>query len=422
MAETVFVAQDPHEENGQWVSHIVREQDGRVMATFAVTEEILPPRKNKKGKVLWKLPKDGTCPKLGIAEKERLLTLFREERKAKKRERAAGDEQKKKEEKKLDGPARRLQRVLRRWLWRRRFALWVTEAAAERIRSVKRYSRGELLVIRDQVEGRPFTQGLPPEVARRDAGTDPEAPLLPPPGIAPPPGIPGMGLQQMATMSSLGSTGSTESGDGLSLDGLEMPAQPHFLPGSPHGFGGPASDYSQPIRPAQPSPGTIGSIGTIGRGPTSLGAATPLEPEEGGSNGHLQATIDKEAWKAQWKASLLRRIDALAEQAWQQHVQSSTSVTTGPGGLSSAPSASTLPTTATGSVNGLYTPFPVGGNGSSGGGDIGIIDSESSHQALRSLNTPAFLKKRRCASCTRPLHNQQGPEEQLCLRCAAGVK
>ena len=49
-------------------------------------------------------------------------------------------------------------------------------------------------------------------------------------------------------------------------------------------------------------------------------------------------------------------------------------------------------------------------------GDTAALGTESSSQAINSLNTPAERKKPRCMECTRPLGDS--PNAKLCSRCA----
>ena len=59
--------------DGTFSVDIIRQEDGRLMETLIVTAENFPPRKKGK-KVVWQLPDSGDA-RLGVYEKERVLTL-----------------------------------------------------------------------------------------------------------------------------------------------------------------------------------------------------------------------------------------------------------------------------------------------------------------------------------------------------------
>jgi len=69
-----------------WEVDIVR--DGSVIVdTFVLNNEVLPPRKNKKGKVLWCLPKDlNKTPSFGVHENSRILDIFKDRKKKRKKQ------------------------------------------------------------------------------------------------------------------------------------------------------------------------------------------------------------------------------------------------------------------------------------------------------------------------------------------------
>ena len=84
-----FSLAPPHWVDGLgWAANVVRDADGAVMETFALTAERLPPRKNAKGRVIWSLPTDGSAPRLGLADSQKLLGEFRDARRAAKKARA----------------------------------------------------------------------------------------------------------------------------------------------------------------------------------------------------------------------------------------------------------------------------------------------------------------------------------------------
>jgi hypothetical protein len=62
-----------------WYVHVYR-QGGTQVGTLLVDDTTLPPRK-RKGKIVWKLPDDGSIPKFGTIEKERLWELFKQQKK-----------------------------------------------------------------------------------------------------------------------------------------------------------------------------------------------------------------------------------------------------------------------------------------------------------------------------------------------------
>eukprot|EP00985_Skeletonema_marinoi_P003519 scaffold1508_cov108-Skeletonema_marinoi.AAC.5 len=69
-----------------WEVDIIR--DGSVIVdTFVLNNEVLPPRKNKKGKVLWSLPKDlNKTPSFGVHENSRILDIFKDRKKKRKKQ------------------------------------------------------------------------------------------------------------------------------------------------------------------------------------------------------------------------------------------------------------------------------------------------------------------------------------------------
>ncbi|KAJ1417439.1 hypothetical protein B484DRAFT_148639 [Ochromonadaceae sp. CCMP2298] len=77
--------------DGNFLVDIVRVEDGRLMETLVLSEKTFPPRVNKKGKVLWQLPKAGVAT-LGAVEKERCMCMFRDLRKDRKKQRARVEE------------------------------------------------------------------------------------------------------------------------------------------------------------------------------------------------------------------------------------------------------------------------------------------------------------------------------------------
>mmetsp|Transcript_32397 Transcript_32397/g.59237 ORF Transcript_32397/g.59237 Transcript_32397/m.59237 type:complete len:264 (+) Transcript_32397:26-817(+) len=122
-----------------WVCDIVRVEDGHVVKRVTITPVTLPPRFGKGKKVAWQLPTDGSVPKLGVYEQERVIGLFKEMRKKGKKEKKLKEEEILVKAK----PAELLQRACRAWLWRRRRVRWLNEA-----RKPIRYSLSELLRLR----------------------------------------------------------------------------------------------------------------------------------------------------------------------------------------------------------------------------------------------------------------------------------
>ena len=60
-----------------WVVDVVK-GGTKVLATLDVTAELLPPRKNAKGRVVWSLPAEiGQQPRLGLKDKERVLEAYK---------------------------------------------------------------------------------------------------------------------------------------------------------------------------------------------------------------------------------------------------------------------------------------------------------------------------------------------------------
>ena len=75
---------DPEIEGAPWVVDVVK-GGSKVLATLDVTADLLPPRKNAKGRVVWSLPAEiGQQPRLGLKDKERVLEAYKVQRKKRK--------------------------------------------------------------------------------------------------------------------------------------------------------------------------------------------------------------------------------------------------------------------------------------------------------------------------------------------------
>ncbi|KAL3815921.1 hypothetical protein ACHAXA_005769 [Cyclostephanos tholiformis] len=69
-----------------WEVDILRD-DTVIVDTFLLNSDVLPPRINKKGKVVWKLPDRGDkLPSFGSEDRRRILDIFRERKKKRKQE------------------------------------------------------------------------------------------------------------------------------------------------------------------------------------------------------------------------------------------------------------------------------------------------------------------------------------------------
>ena len=74
----------PDTDGAPWVVDVVK-GGTKVLATLDVTAELLPPRKNAKGRVVWSLPAElAQQPRLGLKDKERVLDAYRVQRKKRK--------------------------------------------------------------------------------------------------------------------------------------------------------------------------------------------------------------------------------------------------------------------------------------------------------------------------------------------------
>jgi hypothetical protein len=126
---------DPENEGAPWVVDVVK-GGSKVLATLDVTPELLPPRKNAKGRVVWSLPSEiSQPPRLGLKDKERVLEAYKVQRK--KRKEANHEKAKelskaqKKVEKKRRWAATRLQAEARRGFARDAIRLKRQERAVE---------------------------------------------------------------------------------------------------------------------------------------------------------------------------------------------------------------------------------------------------------------------------------------------------
>ena len=75
---------EPRRWEGRWVVDVLRVSDEKLMGEIVLTPELLPPRTNKQGKVLWRLPLDDSAPRLGLNEQRAVFTEYRKQRKEKK--------------------------------------------------------------------------------------------------------------------------------------------------------------------------------------------------------------------------------------------------------------------------------------------------------------------------------------------------
>jgi len=126
---------DPDTDGAAWVVDVVK-GGTKVLATLDVTADLLPPRKNAKGRVVWSLPAElAQQPRLGLKDKERVLEAYKVQRKKRKEanhERAKElSKAQKKVEKKRRWAATRLQAEARRGFARDAIRLKRQERAVE---------------------------------------------------------------------------------------------------------------------------------------------------------------------------------------------------------------------------------------------------------------------------------------------------
>ena len=126
---------EPDRSDAPWVVDVVK-GGSKVLATLEVTADLLPPRKNAKGRVVWSLPSEiSQPPRLGLKDKERVLEAYKVQRK--KRKEANHEKAKelskaqKKIEKKQRWAATRLQAEARRGFARDAIRLKRQERAVE---------------------------------------------------------------------------------------------------------------------------------------------------------------------------------------------------------------------------------------------------------------------------------------------------
>uniref|UniRef100_A0A7S3NGH1 Uncharacterized protein n=1 Tax=Aureoumbra lagunensis TaxID=44058 RepID=A0A7S3NGH1_9STRA len=83
---------DPYRKKIGWVVDVLRDSDKKKMGEISLSVDLLPPRRNKQGKVVWSLPNDvNMVPRLGLNEEKLVFAEYRRLRKEKKdanRERA----------------------------------------------------------------------------------------------------------------------------------------------------------------------------------------------------------------------------------------------------------------------------------------------------------------------------------------------
>ena len=126
---------EPDRSAAPWVLDVVK-GGSKVLATLDVTADLLPPRKNAKGRVVWSLPAElSQPPRLGLKDKERVLEAYKVQRKKRKEanhERAKElSKAQKKVEKKQRWSATRLQAEARRGFARDAIRLKRQERAVE---------------------------------------------------------------------------------------------------------------------------------------------------------------------------------------------------------------------------------------------------------------------------------------------------
>ncbi len=126
---------DADDTDAPWVVDVIK-GGTKVLATLDVTAELLPPRKNAKGRVVWSLPAElAQQPRLGLKDKERVLEAYKVQRKKRKEanhERAKElSKAQKKVEKKRRWAATRLQAEARRGFARDAIRLKRQERAVE---------------------------------------------------------------------------------------------------------------------------------------------------------------------------------------------------------------------------------------------------------------------------------------------------
>jgi hypothetical protein len=216
----------------QWQCDVIRATDEHVVKTVSITPETLPARTKGK-KLIWALPTDGSTPKLGMLDQERVINLFKELRKR-------GKKEKKNKEEEAKAKA--------------------AEAAAAEKEPI-RYSVEELLALR-------YAPASTPPLPLTDIflmAHHQHAHLRAPPGFAAPPGLAAPSLPERAPL----------------------------LPGAP------PPGFSIP-------PGLLLPAEVL---PLPLATNAAAEAEEN----------DEAAWKHAWKLNYMKRLDSLAETAWQNH-------------------------------------------------------------------------------------------------------
>mmetsp|Transcript_21083 Transcript_21083/g.46839 ORF Transcript_21083/g.46839 Transcript_21083/m.46839 type:complete len:371 (+) Transcript_21083:118-1230(+) len=345
--------------DGNFLVDIVRVEDGRLMETLVLSEKTFPPRVNKKGKVLWQLPKAGVAT-LGAVEKERCMCMFRDLRKDRKKQRARVEEEEKKNrtgevsEEKKGGQARNLQLIMRNWVLRLRFARWVELGRTQG--KVRQYTKEQIWAWRplqtlqkgdayvDQLKQLGFgsiaapahVRAIAPAAAAASApaATAPAplssapAPYVPPslrPRLvagSPPPGMgmgslpptnggSGMGPPPPPTSNASGMGGSGNGGSGMGHtrddDGMTLVSKPKKLSRGPPAVSTPAVN---PLAVNTRGRDLVGAANTLANTPNTP-ANTPGNPLE------MRA---KETWKAEWKSSFLSRLEEKAEKAWEEHL------------------------------------------------------------------------------------------------------
>jgi hypothetical protein len=216
-------------------------------------------------KVAWQLPTDGSLPKLGVYEQERVVALFKEMRKRGKKEKVKQKEELQAKQK----PADVIVRACRAFIWRRRFCCWRKEACKP-----IRYTLSELLSLRYSAH-RPSPSTAHPffQTSSSSASSMPA-----PPGldrkISPSPSSSPLSPSVAAAFGVIDKRGGGDGGGG-----------------GGGGGGGLGQDHRR---------------ASGGKGADKEGTM----PDDG---------EEAERWKSQWKQAYLTRLDLLAETAWQTH-------------------------------------------------------------------------------------------------------
>lgn len=131
---TELALSQPRQSAGVWVVDVIRASDERAMAEIALTPELVPPRLNARGKVVWALPSDpSVAPRLGLNEQKAVLASYKKLRKEKKDTNRAAAQVRKREDVKRD--------KAERWGARTIQSAWRGRQARRHCEALRRESR-----------------------------------------------------------------------------------------------------------------------------------------------------------------------------------------------------------------------------------------------------------------------------------------